>query len=143
MTLNTRFVKARQLARPLQCLLIVFAIALSSCQKQPPVSREQHPASPTPFNGPSPTPLTNPGGFPPAVMNKPYPGTGVVDLINKQEGWIEITHEDIKDLMPAMQMEFNVKDKSLLDRVKVGDHVDFVIIETPKGEYLIDIKKKQ
>jgi len=76
-------------------------------------------------------------------MNKPYPGTGVVDLINKQEGWIEITHEDIKDLMPAMQMEFNVKDKSLLDRVKVGDHVDFVIIETPKGEYLIDIKKKQ
>ena len=42
-----------------------------------------------------------------------------------------------------MQMEFNVKDKRLLDRVSVGDRVDFTIVETPKGEYLVDIKKKQ
>jgi len=75
-------------------------------------------------------------------MNKPYPGTGVVAAINKQEGWIEINHEDIKDLMPAMQMEFNVKDKSLLDKVKVGDHVDFTIVETPKGEYLTEINRR-
>jgi Cu/Ag efflux protein CusF len=44
--------------------------------------------------------------------------------------------------MPAMQMEFNVKDKTLLDRAAVGDRVDFTIIETPQGEYLIDLKKK-
>ena len=75
-------------------------------------------------------------------MNRRYSGTGVVALINKQEGWIEINHEDIKDLMPAMQMEFNVKDKTLLDRAAVGDRVDFTIIETPQGEYLIDLKKK-
>lgn len=75
-------------------------------------------------------------------MNKPYPATGVVDLINKPEGWIEITHEEIKGLMPGMQMEFNVKDRSLLDRVKVGDRVDFTIVHTPKGEYLVDIKQK-
>ena len=80
--------------------------------------------------------------FPPVVMNKPYPGTGVVDLINRKEGWIEITHEEIKGLMAGMQMEFNVKDKTLLDRVTVGDRVDFTIVETPKGEYLTDIKKK-
>ena len=85
-------------------------VAFLSCQKQPQVNREQHPVS-------SPTPLTGPAGFPPPVMNKPYPGTGVVALINKKEGWIEINHEDIKDLMPAMQMEFNVRDKSLLDKV--------------------------
>jgi Cu/Ag efflux protein CusF len=48
------------------------------------------------------------------VLNKPYPGTGVVGTINRTEGWIEINHEEIKDLMPAMQMEFNVKDKTLL-----------------------------
>ena len=125
-------------------MMIASAILFSSCQKQPPASREQHPApSPTPVNGPSPTPLNNLGGYPPVIMNKPYPGTGVVDLINKKEGWIEITHQEIKDLMPAMQMEFNVKDKSLLDRVSVGDRVDFTIVETPKGEYLVDIKKKQ
>jgi len=43
--------------------------------------------------------------------------------------------------MAGMQMEFNVKDKSLLDKVKVGDRVDFTIIHTEKGEYLTDIKK--
>ena len=75
-------------------------------------------------------------------MNKPYPGTGVVTIINRKEGWIEIRHQEIKDLMPAMEMEFNVKDKTLLDRVAVGDEVDFTIVEMPKGEYLTDIKKK-
>jgi hypothetical protein len=30
----------------------------------------------------------------------------------------------------------------LLDRVAVGDEVDFTIVEMPKGEYLTDIKKK-
>ena len=75
------------------------------------------------------------------VLNKPYPGTGVVGTINRKEGWIEINHEEIKDLMPAMQMEFNVKDKTLLDKVKTGDRVDFTIVETEKGEYLTEIKR--
>ena len=74
-------------------------------------------------------------------MDKPYPATGVVALINKKEGWIEINHDEIKDLMPAMQMEFWVKEKSLLDKVKVGDRVDFTVVETKKGEYLIEIKR--
>ena len=84
--------------------------------------------------------MTGPAGFPPPVMNKPYSGNGVVVTINRDEGWIEINHGEIKDLMPAMQMEFNVKDKSLLDRVKAGERVDFTIVETEKGEYLTDIK---
>ena len=74
-------------------------------------------------------------------MDKPYPATGVVALINKKEGWIEINHDEIKDLMPAMQMEFWVKDKSLLDKVKVGDRVDFTVVEMKKGEYLTEIKR--
>ena len=74
-------------------------------------------------------------------MDKPYPATGVVALINKKEGWIEINHDEIKDLMPAMQMEFWVKEKSLLDKVKVGDRVDFTVVETKKGEYLTEIKR--
>ena len=74
-------------------------------------------------------------------MDKPYPATGVVALINKKEGWIEINHDEIKDLMPAMQMEFWVKDKSLLDKVNVGDRVHFTVVETKKGEYLTDIKR--
>ena len=87
------------------------------------------------FNGPA--------GYPPPVMDKAYAGTGVVVIINRPEGWIELNHEEIKDLMPAMQMEFWVKDKALLDKVKVGDHVDFTIVETSKGEFLTEIKKKR
>ena len=135
--MNTRFISTR---RPVKAILLVtVAVAFLSCHKQPPaqtpVSGEPHPAS-------SPTPLRGPAGFPPAVMNKPYPGTGVVASINKKEAWIEINHEEIKGLMPAMQMEFNVKDKSLLDKVNVGDRVDFTIVETEKGEYLTEINRK-
>lgn len=61
--------------------------------------------------------------------------------INHQEGWIEINHEEIKDLMPAMQMEFWVRDKSLLDQVKEGDRVDFTVLERTDGEYLTELKK--
>jgi len=114
----------------------VLVVGSFGCQRTSPPNVKTQPAA-------SATPMTGPAGFPPPVMNKPYPGTGVVAAINRKEGWIEINHEDIKDLMPAMQMEFNVQDKTLLDRVAVGDRVDFAIIETPKGEYLIDIKKKK
>jgi len=123
--------------RSIYLLPFALAAALLSCQKQPETAREQRPAP-----APSSTQLKGPPGFPPAVMNKPYPGTGVVASINKQEGWIEINHDEIKELMPAMQMEFNVKDKSLLDKVKVGDHVNFTILETDKGEYLTEINRK-
>lgn len=89
----------------------------------------------------TPQNLSGPPGYPAPVMNKPYPGTGVVAKVNRSEGWVEINHEEIKDLMPAMQMEFNVKDKSLLNDVKPGDKVNFTIVETEKGEWLTEIKK--
>jgi len=117
-------------------LFVLIAILFSSCQKQ---NSETKSASPTPT--PKTGTLAGPPGFPPPVMNQPYPGTGVVALINRNEGWIEINHEEIKGLMPAMQMEFNVQDKTLLDRVKTGDRVEFTIVETEKGEYLTELKK--
>src|SRR5258707_14868805 len=89
----------------------------------------------------SPTIPARPPGFPPPVMNQPYPATGVVVLINRKEGWIEINHDEIKGLMPAMQMEFWVKDKSLFDNARTGDRVDFTIVETEKGEYLTELKR--
>jgi len=134
--LITRSISLRLLARLIRFSVVVLALASASCHKQPPINSERLSAA-------SPTPLIGPAGFPPPEMNKPYPGTGVVALINRKEGWIEINHEEIKELMPAMQMEFNVQDKTLLDRVAVGDRVDFTIVETPKGEYLTDIKKKK
>ena len=81
--------------------------------------------------------------FPTPVVGKPYPGIGIVTLINKKEGWIEINHEEIVDLMPPMVMEWHVKDPALLNRVKVGDKVNFVVVETGTGEIITDLSKIQ
>ena len=131
--LNNLFEPAR---RNVYALLIILQLLLiSSCQKP-----ERAVQTTQPVPAPSTIPA-RPPGFPPPVMNQPYPGTGVVVLINRKEGWIEINHDEIKGLMPAMQMEFWVKDKSLFDNAKAGDRVDFTIVETEKGEYLTELKR--
>ncbi len=40
-----------------------------------------------------------------------------------------------------MQMEFWVKKRSLLKSVQVGDHVNFTVVETGKGEYITELKR--
>ena len=120
-------------------LSVMLAATLSaSCRQQPQAEKvvEPPPQAATPqvaFNGPP--------GYPPPVVGKPYPGTGVVVLINLKEGWLEINHEEIKDLMPPMQMEWSVKDKSLLKAVRVGDRVDFTVVETGSGEVITELKR--
>ena len=131
--LNNLFEAAR---RNVYALLIILQLLLiSSCQKS-----ERAVQTTQPVPAPSTIPA-RPPGFPPPVMNQPYPATGVVVLINRKEGWIEINHDEIKGLMPAMQMEFWVKEKSLFDNAKAGDRVDFTIVETEKGEYLTELKR--
>ena len=118
-------------------LLALMLVTLAwSCRPQ---------AQPAKTVTPVPTPqaagqILNPPGFPLPVLGKPYPGTGTVLIVNRKEGWVEIEHEEIKDLMPAMQMEFWVRDRSLMKRVRVGDKVDFVVVEDSKGEYLTELK---
>jgi Cu/Ag efflux protein CusF len=43
--------------------------------------------------------------------------------------------------MPAMTMEFWVLDRSILKRARVGDKVDFVVVETRKGEYVTKLDR--
>jgi Cu/Ag efflux protein CusF len=54
-----------------------------------------------------------------------YRGVGVVEEANKETATVQINHEDIKDLMPAMSMPFKLRSSSLLDSISVGDHVEF------------------
>ena len=103
-------------------LTLTAALALS-CRPQPQPSKTVAP-TPTPQSA---VRMNNPPGFPPTVLGKPYPGTGVVTIINQKEGWVEIEHEEVKDLMPAMQMEFWIRNPSLLNGIRVGDKVDFVV----------------
>jgi len=118
-------------------LLVLTPTALAlSCRHQPQSGKT---VAPTPT--PQPAVEMNPPGYPPTVLGKPYPGKGIVKIINLKEGWVEIEHEDIKDLMPAMTMEFWVRNPSLMTQVRVADKVDFVVVEDSKGQYLTELKK--
>ena len=112
-----------------------FFMAIVSCRSQSPSKVAPQP-SPT-------VPNLKPIAVPSPVIGKPYPGIGVVQLINKKEGWIEIDHDEIVGLMPPMVMEWHVKDRALLNRVKVGDKVNFVVVETGSGEIITDLNKIQ
>lgn len=83
---------------------------------------------------PAPLPVRRPGG-------KSYPGVGVVRHINLEEGWLEVDHEEIKGLMPAMVMEWYVTDRALLKDVQVGDKVNFVIDDNNGTQLVIELKK--
>jgi len=123
-------------------MLVVLPATLCAACGQPP--QPTKPPAPTPQPAVSSTPslvTSKPLEMPAPVFDKPYPGTGVIMIINRKEGWVEINHEEIKGLMPAMQMEFWLQDRSLVDGISVGDRVDFTIVETRKGEYLTKLKK--
>ncbi|MCM3905078.1 MAG: copper-binding protein [Pyrinomonadaceae bacterium] len=77
---------------------------------------------------------------PTVIIGKPYPAKGVITIINLKEGWVEIDHEEIEGLMPAMQMEWPVKDRSQMESLRVGDKVEFTVVETGKGEIITEIK---
>ena len=79
-------------------------------------------------------PVRRPGG-------KSYPGVGVVRLMNLEEGWLEIEHEEIKGLMPAMLMEWSVTDRAMLKAVQVGDKVNFVVEDNNGTQVVIELKK--
>jgi protein SCO1/2 len=71
-----------------------------------------------------------------------YHGVGIIDSIDRVGAFLQIDHEDIKDLMPAMNMPYRVSDKSLLDVAAPGDKVDFWLESTPSGLVLVKIQKR-
>ncbi len=77
----------------------------------------------------------------PRLPVRTFRGKGIVRLINLEEGWFEIDHEDIEGLMPAMQMEWHVRDKSILKAVSVGDKVDFTLEDDNGNEVVTELKK--
>jgi Cu/Ag efflux protein CusF len=118
-------------------LLVLLSATLAfSCGPQ---TEREKAATPTPT--PLPVSMIGPTGFPPAVLGKPYPGTGIITTVNQKEGWVAIEHEEIKDLMPAMAMEFWIKDPSIMKGIRVGDKVDFVVVEDSKGQYVTEMTR--
>ncbi len=60
-----------------------------------------------------------------------------VRKVDKDAGKITLKHGEIKNLdMPAMSMVFQVKDKTLLDKVQAGDKVSFTA-DKVNGAYTV------
>ena len=71
-----------------------------------------------------------------------YHGAGVVKSMDARRPSIEIDHEDIKDLMPAMTMDFYVKDASLLKGLQPGDKIEFTMVNGVGGLKITEINKQ-
>jgi Cu/Ag efflux protein CusF len=71
-----------------------------------------------------------------------YHGVGAVESIDVEHATVQIDHEDIKDVMPAMSMPYIVKDKALLEAIVPGDKVDFWLESTDAGLIIVEIKKR-
>lgn len=72
---------------------------------------------------------------------KLHTGTGVVKSIDTAAGSITLAHDPIKSLnWPAMSMAFKVKDKSLLEKTKAGDKVQFTLVQSGKDYFVTSIK---
>jgi len=109
-------------------LALVPTLGMAMCSRAP---RATVPAPETGASSPAPT-----------VETKTYYGVGVVKSLNPKQPSIEIDHEAIKDLMPAMQMAFYVKDKSLLKNLKTGDRVEFTLENGVGGLKITEISER-
>ncbi|MFO1217556.1 MAG: copper-binding protein [Burkholderiaceae bacterium] len=63
---------------------------------------------------------------------------GEVRKVDKEARKITIKHGEIKNLdMPPMTMVFQVKDAAMLDKVKPGDNVRFVVEKNAAGAFVV------
>ena len=70
-----------------------------------------------------------------------YPGRGKVTRIKTELASIELEHDEIIGVMPAMTMEFFVTDKALLNGLRIGDTVDFTLRVKGPTETISAVKK--
>lgn len=80
-------------------------------------------------------------GNPPEPKDGDYFGKGTVTKIDLNIVSVEMDHEAIEGLMPAMRMEFYVSDKALLNGLALGDKVDFTILYKGGTETITKIGK--
>jgi Cu/Ag efflux protein CusF len=135
-------------------LFIAISLAAFGCQTSPANnSPSQTAASPKSSTLPSPAateaiintniPANNTSTVGNAKGLRTFKSKGVVTKINLELFSVEMDHEEIIGLMPAMNMEFFVKDKSQVRALKLGDNVDFVLEDNNGSEVITDIKKSK
>jgi protein SCO1/2 len=78
---------------------------------------------------------------PPAVNTQIYHGTGRVTTTNPKFPSVEIDHDEIVGLMPAMRMEFFVNNEAMIKDLKPGDKIEFTLQNGVGGLKITEIKK--
>jgi Cu/Ag efflux protein CusF len=81
------------------------------------------------------------GSNPAPPKDGEYFGKGTITKIDLGIGSVELDHEAVPGLMPAMQMEFYVTDKASLNGLALGDKVDFTILYKAGTETITKIGK--
>jgi Cu(I)/Ag(I) efflux system protein CusF len=72
---------------------------------------------------------------------KTHKGTGKVTKVDPATNSVTIAHEPVSTMnWPAMTMTFKAKDKTLLEKIKQGDKVDFEFVQQGKDYIVTAIK---
>jgi Cu/Ag efflux protein CusF len=115
-------------------ILFILILAISACQQNAAENKSQTVKTSQTVSA-TPVPTSS------MPQNKNYDGKGVITKINLELVSVELDHEEIKGLMPKMKMEFYAAKKDELEKLKVGDAVDFVVEYKDGQEKIISIKK--
>jgi Cu/Ag efflux protein CusF len=79
---------------------------------------------------------------PAASTPKNITGTGSVQLVDKANGKVKLTHEPIAAMgWPKMTLFFRLKERSLADQVKEGDRVAFTLEKSASGYVISGFQK--
>lgn len=72
------------------------------------------------------------------AVTETHQGKGKINSVDVTAGKINLSHEPIASLdWPGMTMDFEVQDKSSLNKLKPGQKIAFKLIEIRKGKYVI------
>jgi Cu(I)/Ag(I) efflux system protein CusF len=69
-----------------------------------------------------------------------YQGQGTINSVDAKAGKIALSHGPIASLgLKAMTSNFDVVDRSLLAHLKIGQKVQFTLIQAGLGQYAISV----
>lgn len=67
-----------------------------------------------------------------------FRGVGIITAIDVTTGALTLDHEEIKGLMPAMEMMYNVRARALSEGLSKGDKIEFGL--DAKTYTILDVK---
>ena len=73
--------------------------------------------------------------------SRAYDAHGIIQHISDDRHLVTIQHDAIPGYMPAMTMDFSVRDPHVLDGLARGDQIDFILAATPDDAWIAQAKR--